>query len=327
MRFITRCPSCGTWFRVVADQLKIADGWVRCGRCHHVFDASVQLRPESEGALASATLASSVLASGSHRPNPPIEPAEQPSTPAPPTDSSTLPGVGSEQDDPAAAQTPEAVSSTPAPACDGGSAAIEQDPSAVTAAGEAAPNALHGLPRGAAAAQESEPTFVRSARRRARWRHPAVRALLALLALGLSALLAAQVAWLAREPLLARWPAWQPLLAAACARLGCELGPRPAAHRVVVEGSALLRRAPDRYSFQLVLRNPTSTDIAAPALELTLLDEQQQPMVRRVWLPAEWPQPLAVLAAGQEWPLLLELAFDHPQAGRMSGYQVVLFDP
>ena len=43
MSFTTRCPACGTVFRVVADQLKISDGWVRCGHCSDVFDATIHL--------------------------------------------------------------------------------------------------------------------------------------------------------------------------------------------------------------------------------------------------------------------------------------------
>lgn len=43
MSLITCCPSCGTKFRVVADQLRISDGWVRCGRCQEVFDATQAL--------------------------------------------------------------------------------------------------------------------------------------------------------------------------------------------------------------------------------------------------------------------------------------------
>lgn len=43
MRLITCCPACGTKFRVVADQLRISDGWVRCGRCQEIFDASQAL--------------------------------------------------------------------------------------------------------------------------------------------------------------------------------------------------------------------------------------------------------------------------------------------
>jgi predicted Zn finger-like uncharacterized protein len=35
----TRCPNCQALFRVVADQLKLRGGLVRCGACRHVFDA------------------------------------------------------------------------------------------------------------------------------------------------------------------------------------------------------------------------------------------------------------------------------------------------
>ena len=39
MSLVTRCPACGTVFRVVQDQLKVSEGWVRCGRCSEVFNA------------------------------------------------------------------------------------------------------------------------------------------------------------------------------------------------------------------------------------------------------------------------------------------------
>ncbi|HOF31808.1 MAG TPA: zinc-ribbon domain-containing protein, partial [Burkholderiaceae bacterium] len=43
MSLITRCPACGTMFRVVPDQLRISEGWVRCGQCAEVFDAARNL--------------------------------------------------------------------------------------------------------------------------------------------------------------------------------------------------------------------------------------------------------------------------------------------
>ncbi|NJS36151.1 MAG: DUF3426 domain-containing protein [Brachymonas sp.] len=43
MNLVTRCTACGTLFKVVADQLKISGGWVRCGQCAHVFDASANM--------------------------------------------------------------------------------------------------------------------------------------------------------------------------------------------------------------------------------------------------------------------------------------------
>ncbi len=60
MSFITCCPSCGTKFRVVTDQLRISDGWVRCGRCQEVFDANAALQappPPTEAEPVDATRA------------------------------------------------------------------------------------------------------------------------------------------------------------------------------------------------------------------------------------------------------------------------------
>src|SRR5512134_2149315 len=39
MALATKCPQCGAMFRVVADQLKLRGGLVRCGQCRTVFDA------------------------------------------------------------------------------------------------------------------------------------------------------------------------------------------------------------------------------------------------------------------------------------------------
>ena len=47
MSFTTRCPACGTTFKIVPDQLKISDGWVRCGHCADVFDATLFLEGET----------------------------------------------------------------------------------------------------------------------------------------------------------------------------------------------------------------------------------------------------------------------------------------
>ena len=75
MTYTTRCPACGTTFRVVPDQLKISDGWVRCGYCSDVFDATLNLQPWSGD---SAEVASQA-------PRPPVNP------PAPAGDP-TMPG-------------------------------------------------------------------------------------------------------------------------------------------------------------------------------------------------------------------------------------------
>ncbi len=38
---ITHCPQCETAFKVSPTQLEAAKGWVRCGRCAHVFEAAL----------------------------------------------------------------------------------------------------------------------------------------------------------------------------------------------------------------------------------------------------------------------------------------------
>ncbi|MHB1689295.1 MAG: DUF3426 domain-containing protein [Thiomonas sp.] len=40
MSLATRCPHCGTAFKLVRDQLLLRQGWVRCGRCGEAFNAA-----------------------------------------------------------------------------------------------------------------------------------------------------------------------------------------------------------------------------------------------------------------------------------------------
>ena len=50
MTLATRCPQCGTTFRVVSDQLKLRKGLVKCGKCLHVFNGIEFLHYFSEPA-------------------------------------------------------------------------------------------------------------------------------------------------------------------------------------------------------------------------------------------------------------------------------------
>jgi predicted Zn finger-like uncharacterized protein len=52
MSLITRCPACQTLFKVVPDQLRISEGWVRCGSCEAIFDASLHLLADTANAIA-----------------------------------------------------------------------------------------------------------------------------------------------------------------------------------------------------------------------------------------------------------------------------------
>jgi len=52
MSLITRCPACGTAFRVQSSQLAAHSGTVRCGKCGGVFNGVAALVEESDERLA-----------------------------------------------------------------------------------------------------------------------------------------------------------------------------------------------------------------------------------------------------------------------------------
>ena len=80
MRFVTHCPTCSTLFRVVPDQLRIAQGWVRCGQCQTVYRAIAHLlleEPEPDSQLASVEPADTQLDSADQvSPAPTVKKAE-----------------------------------------------------------------------------------------------------------------------------------------------------------------------------------------------------------------------------------------------------------
>src|SRR6218665_2677988 len=92
MSQITRCPNCATAFKVVADQLRIAQGWVCCGQCKQVFDASAYLQPAVVAAAQPSTAAVMPQPAGALAPQPATAMAPQPrAAVAPQTTAATAP--------------------------------------------------------------------------------------------------------------------------------------------------------------------------------------------------------------------------------------------
>jgi predicted Zn finger-like uncharacterized protein len=117
MSFTTRCPACGTMFRVVSDQLKISDGWVRCGHCSDVFDAMLNLQSEASiAAAASPPPASAAPSVGISRVVVRRVPAPQSVQPPPPPPSSPKIMQRAAPDPVAAPVAPPPPPPVPAPA-------------------------------------------------------------------------------------------------------------------------------------------------------------------------------------------------------------------
>ncbi|WP_298931703.1 DUF3426 domain-containing protein [uncultured Ramlibacter sp.] len=313
MSLITCCPACGTMFKVVPDQLRISEGWVRCGHCAEVFDASAHLH---DGAMP---------VSGPPAAPPPQAQIPQQPEPLPETLADAASG------EPAAdAQADDGDSLAPLPQPQDLSyppfALSHADGSDDDGAAVAAPvdSAWDAPPE----ADLQDVSFVRQARRKAFWRRPGVRAVLVLAGLALAALLAAQLAIHDRDRLAASQPGLRPLLEALCDPLHCSVGTPRQIEAVVIDSSSFNKLRSDAYRLNLTLKNQTAMLIAMPAIELTLTDSQDQAVLRRVLTPADMGASAGVIGAASEWTGSLALSVaPGSSAGRISGYRLLAFYP
>ncbi|MGQ0544693.1 MAG: zinc-ribbon and DUF3426 domain-containing protein [Betaproteobacteria bacterium] len=251
MSLVTRCPICGTAFRVQAGQLSARGGKVRCGKCAEVFDGVAALVEEGAARLA-------------------LEPAPQLGLFDP---SRRAPG--------------------PAP-------------------GEDAPL----------------PQFMAEPEAPARWTW--VWALLAVLA---ALALAAQAGLRFRAELVATLPATRAPLDAACRLLGCAVHLPRRPDLMSIDASEL-QADPRRQGIivlNAVLRNRARFAQDYPALELTLTDDAERPVLRRVLTPRDYLDPARTaqllaqgIAPGAEASLRVYLDSSRSAA---TGYRLYLFYP
>jgi predicted Zn finger-like uncharacterized protein len=337
MSLITRCPACGTMFKVVPDQLRISEGWVRCGHCAEVFDAAAHLqRPQAQQAPASATPASAPAEPAAFDQE--LEPEPEPAFEAAPTLASQAEADSAGDPWQPAGARPDSALEPPVQL---GQADAGYPPFELVRAHQDDPPPPSGF--GTVTSTSAEPTdfpeegddsqlqdlgFVRKARRAALWRRPAVRALLVLLLLALAGLLAVQWAVHERDRLAALRPELRPLLVAACEPLACEVAAVRQIESIVIDSSSFNRLRSDAYRLSFTLKNQGGFEVALPAMELTLTDSQDQPVVRRVLLPPELGGATRVIAAGADWSTTLALnVAANGSAGRIAGYRLLAFYP
>ena len=252
MSLVTRCPICGTAFRVQSSQLAAHSGTVRCGKCGGVFNGVAALVEEGDERLA-------------------LEPSPQ---------------LG---------------------LFDPG----RQSPHSAMSAG--------GQPLADFLAPEQRS-------RRAAWLW-GVAVLLATL------VLAAQFAYRFRAELAASYPAMREALVALCRPMGCDV-PLPR-HPELMSIDASELQADTRREGLIILtasiRNRARFAQDYPALELTLTDENDRPVLRRVLAPRDYleaPRRAELMrdgiSAGSEAALRVYLDTSRTRA---IGYRLYLFYP
>ncbi len=379
MSLATRCPACNTTFKVVRDQLRISDGWVRCGRCSRVFDANDHMvdpshpvtavempgagRPSEEPAIIEDAhdIAAEVPRPESMHASPEDE---GPLDDDPPRIAPSAAGASWEQlpsldlgvksadrvdpfwssaDLDAARPEPfgSEVIGRPVPSTtlekDVALRDLDDDSSEKTApfivrtpSESIAPTA--GRDRLDARADTADFSFLGDVdpeleRRRGMWRR------VALIALALVALLVLVSQVLARthDMLVAQQPALRPAMLAWCRFTGCTVSPLRNVDDIAIDGSTFVRQTgEDGYLLSFTLRNRSAMPLAMPAVELSLLDTQERPVLRRVLRPADFGAPL-VLSARGEHSAVLPLAISPSQAEALqpliAGYHLDAFYP
>lgn len=339
MSLTTRCPACGTLFRVVPDQLRISEGWVRCGRCAAVFDAHAHM--PGSGAFDPPALPV----------QPPIPARSAPTDlPAPVPPVAPLVGEGAVADPPDVASAvvtplppvvtamsvdmqvlPEAAEYA-LPAVVAPALALEallHDELAVDAEkARASHDAVAYASDDSLQDSDENPAFVRDAARKAFWRSPLIRLPLLGGCGGLLLLLGLQMLLQERDRLAAVLPPLEPLLQAVCGVARCEIRPLRQIDAVAVDSSAFGKLQSDTFRLHFVLKNGATHAVATPAIELTLTDTQEHVVARKVFFPAEFGALQPALASGAEMSgevvFTIGLGVD---AASVVGYRLLAFYP
>lgn len=320
MSLITRCPACQTNFRVVPDQLRISQGWVRCGQCQHIFDANAALINGAK--LGNNNGAADGVINDVRGPQPNLPAAhERPGFTEPPVD-------GSASTQPVDLSLAfGAVDETAAPTADTLPVDIPlgAQPSGVQAGPPALPPVLAHESLVAAARQDV--SFMRSMPEKPSWQRTTLRVVLGLFALALLVGLGLQAAVHERERIAAMFPQAKPALLWVCQHAKCSFSGLRQIESVVIDSSSLNKVRGDAYRLSLVLRNTSALELAMPALELTLTDSQDQAVMRRVLLANEY-SPNSMLGASVDWSGAVNIAVrGGGSTERFSGYRVLAFYP
>lgn len=297
-------------FKVVPDQLRISEGWVRCGQCEEIFDAQANLQELEPQAEAAAPAFQGELAAAMASDAPAVHV---------PDESSTRPGVS----------RPERVE--PQLDAPGGDTILLPEGSAYGVDETRPLLADEGAAPAASPRVDPPPpelSFMRQTRRPSRWHRPLVRATLMVLSLLLVLGLALQLLVQERDLVAARHPELRPLVEEVCLLAGCEVRALRQIESVVIDSSAFSKIKGDLYRLSLTLKNNAPVDLAMPAVELALTDTLDHALIRRVLQPEDLGVRGGVIRAGGETQTTLLLTVKTNGNGeRVAGYRLLAFYP
>ncbi|NBX53763.1 MAG: DUF3426 domain-containing protein [Betaproteobacteria bacterium] len=272
MTLAVQCPQCLTAFKVVQDQLKVAQGWVKCGRCQQVFNAhSHGLELDEIGPTQDS--------------GPVVHPSTAMAEPLAPADA---PGEGLQPD----ASTPDTIQVS------------SINPTAIA--------------QGMDASEFGMPLAERAA--------PRSRRIWTVLIGVLGLLLAAQMAWWNKSQWLAHWPQAHEWVQAACAQGRCQMDWPHGLDAVMIERAHFEPDGEGHHRLQIQLSNRAQHTVATPWLDLTLTDDEDRIVIRRMLAPQEMGLPQQ-LSPNMDVVSSVYWRVDSDVEDRLSGYRAEIFYP
>jgi predicted Zn finger-like uncharacterized protein len=351
MALATRCPACGTTFRVVSDQLKLQRGLVKCGNCSEVFDGIEHMRYTASVVTPSSTTAPATA---------PASVSAPPTISAPesfrPMTESVVPDTRSQdvshdvEDEPIQTVTVEktdarrrffrrrAMTEAEIPAQNSSPNPSDEEAKDGTTPVTQVELENYDLP------SFMLPNQKNSLASRLLWSFFVLTACLLLLA---------QSSYWYRHEIVAyaepRFPGVSALITQTCQTIplqaDCSIQlPRHIERLKVSAAEVIETSTPGLYSLRLSLRNESSLPQAYPALDMTLSDARNTIVTRRVLLPQEYvpsqqgaqstgrePRVSEGLTAQAEQSFMLPIRIESESNGsapiRIAGYLVEIFYP
>lgn len=357
MSLITQCPACATMFRVVPDQLRISEGWVRCGQCDEVFDANAHMQSQDAPVVVSAPEVR-LPPEATYSPGDISDPLDPASSINVGYDWGAIaePQVHLSAEEPIANQGEELHHVGDEPSSTPEDVLNEEPPAEVepylepshfdlpvmedSLASQYVPpmedNWQHAPESSVDVSEEDAPasaeevplSFMPREERTSRLGRIFGKRMMAAICCLLALMLGLQLLVAERDRVAAIIPSSRSVLVAACGVLGCVVSAPRQIESIAIDSSAFTSIKPGIYLLNVTLKNAATLALASPALELTLTDMQDKPLLRRVILAEEFAGKTPVMEAGAELSSSIPVAV---RAGtgieNIAGYKLLAFYP
>lgn len=329
MTLTTRCPSCNTDFKVVRDQLQLANGWVRCGRCAETFAAHDALKQLQAQTGSQAPLAQAAQAATATEPAGPrltdngLEMADDThASPVAPLVRMAQANMASLQrvDEQIAALLQERsrlqdelqeLAERPG---------AEASPQAELTSGLDGPGEMPDASSSDALGRDIWDPKSRRDAKSAPWVRSAWAAVGSVALVSL--MIQAALTW--HDELAQAMPALRPTLEVACVMAECRIEPARRIESLTIESSQLVHLGGTIYQFSLTIRNRAKSDLTPPALDLVLTDQGDQIVARRVLRWADFGLRARSIAAQKDLNLQTNL---NTGSTVVAGFTIELFYP